>query len=56
MADGNNFIAKVPLSWKKSFRQGVVIPHKMRHCSDCKNDSLCDRCDTPKEKILSKSE
>ena len=45
MADGDNLIAKVPLSWKKSFSRGVVIPHKMRNCSDCKNDSLCDRCD-----------
>ena len=45
MADGDNLIAKVSLSWKKSFSQGVVIPHKMRNCSDCKNDCLCDRCD-----------
>ena len=45
MADGDNLIAKVPLSWKKSFSQGVVIPHKMRYCTDCKNDSLCDSCD-----------
>ena len=45
MADGGKLIAKVPLKWKKSFRQGVVIPHKMKNCSDCKIDSLCDRCD-----------
>ena len=45
MADGDNLIAKVPLSWKKSFSQGVVIPHKMRNCIDCKKDILCDRCD-----------
>ena len=30
MADGDNSIAKVPLSWKKSFSQGVVIPPKMK--------------------------
>ena len=24
---------------------GVVIPHKMRNCTDCKNDSLRDNCD-----------
>ena len=30
MADGDNLIAKVPLSWKKSFSQGVVVPHKMK--------------------------
>ena len=45
MADGDKLVAKVPLSWKKSFSQGVVIPHKMRHCTDCKNNSLCDRFD-----------
>ena len=36
---------KISLSWKKSSSQGVVVPHKMKSCSDCKNDSLCDRCD-----------
>ena len=45
MADGDNLIAKVPLSRKKSFSQGVVIPHKMRNCSDCKKDVLCEICD-----------
>ena len=45
MADGDKLIAKVPLSWKKSFSRGVVIPHKMRNCSDCINDILCDNCD-----------
>ena len=45
VADGGKLIAKVPLSWKKSFSQGVVIPHQMKSCSDCKIDSLCDRCD-----------
>ena len=42
MADGGKLIAKVPLSWKKSFIQGVVIPHKMRKCTDCRKDILCD--------------
>ena len=45
MADGDKLVAKVPLSWKKSFNQGVVIPHKMRNCSDCTEDILCDDCD-----------
>ena len=45
MADGDKLVAKVPLSWKKSFSQGVVIPHKMRNCTDCKEDILCDDCD-----------
>ena len=45
MADGDKLVAIVPLSWKKSFSQGVVIPHKMRNCSDCTKDILCDDCD-----------
>ena len=45
MADGDKLVAKVPLSWKKSFSQGVVIPHKMRNCHYCKKDILCDICD-----------
>ena len=45
MVGGDNLIAKVPLSWKKIFSHGVVIPHKMRYCTDCKIDSLCDICD-----------
>ena len=24
---------------------GVEIPHKMRNCTDCKKDFLCDNCD-----------
>ena len=44
MADGKNLIAKVPLSWKRSFSQGVIIPHKMRYCVDCKEDILCESC------------
>ena len=38
MFDGGKLVAKVPLSWKKSFSQGFVIPHKMRNCSDCTNE------------------
>ena len=45
LANGGNLIAKVPLSWKKSFSQGDVIPHKMRNCSNCTKDILCDNCD-----------
>ena len=33
------------MSWKKSFSQGAVIPHKMKSCGDCKKDTLCDNCD-----------
>ena len=45
MFEGDKLVAKVPLSLKKSFSQGVVIPHKMRNCTECKKDILCDSCD-----------
>ena len=45
MADGNNLTAKVPLSWKKSFSQGVEEPHKIRYCNKCTKDILCHDCD-----------
>ena len=45
MFDGGKLIGKVPLSWKKSFSMGVVIPHKMRNCNKCDRGSLCDDCD-----------
>ena len=45
MFGGDKLIAKVPLSWKKSFSRGVVIPHKMRNCNKCIKDILCDDCD-----------
>ena len=34
-----------PLSCKKSYSQGVVIPHKIRNCGECQKDILCDGCD-----------
>ena len=45
MANGGKLLAKGPLSWKKSFSQCVVIPHKMKNCTVCKKDILCDDCD-----------
>ena len=45
MLNGDKLQAKIPLSWKKSFSQGIVIPHKMRNCNKCSKDQLCDDCD-----------
>ena len=45
MADGDKLIAKVPLSSKKSFSEGVVFLQKMKDCIDCEKDILCDNCD-----------
>ena len=45
MAGGGKLADKGPLSWKKSFSQGIVIPHKMRSCNKCIKDILRDQCD-----------
>ena len=45
MFEGDKLVAKVPLSWKKGFSLGVILPHKMRNCTDCKKDILCESCD-----------
>ena len=42
---GDKLIAKVPLSWRKSFNMGVVIPHKTGNCNKRAKDVLCDECD-----------
>ena len=42
---GDELIAKTPLSWKKSFSYGVIIPHKMRICQKCTKDILCEGWD-----------
>ena len=43
--DGDKLIAKLPLSWKKSFSQGVLIPHKMKNYGKCKKNIPCENCD-----------
>ena len=45
MFTGDKLVAKVPLSWKKLFSMGVVIPHKIKSCNKCTKDILCDECD-----------
>ena len=45
MFNGDKLIAKVPLSWKRSFSVGVVNPHKRRNCNKCAKDIFCDYCD-----------
>ena len=45
MLYGDKLATKVPKSWKKSFNSCVVIPHKLRNCSECTNEILCENCD-----------
>ena len=35
MLKGNTIQAKLPLSWKKSFESGIIIPKKLRYCTEC---------------------
>ena len=44
MFEGDKLMATVPLSWKKSYYIGVVIPHKMRNWNICTKDILSDDC------------
>ena len=44
MFDCDKIVARIPLSWKKSFSYGVVIPHKMRNCNECGKNIFCDGC------------
>ena len=34
----------LPRSWKKSFKDGIVIPVKIRRCNKCIGEILCDEC------------
>ena len=46
MYEGKAVEGKFPLSWKKSFDSGVIIPCKMRECEECDGDKLCEECDS----------
>ena len=45
MFEGDKLVAKVLLTWKKSFSMGAVIPYKIKNCNKCAKDILCDGCD-----------
>ena len=45
MLKGNTIQAKLPLSWKKSFESGIIIPKKLRYCTNCRENIICDNCD-----------
>ena len=44
MKEGKKISAMLPRSWKKSFDGGIFIPKKMRFCSECNDEKLCDKC------------
>ena len=43
--DGDNLIAKVPLSWKKGFSYCIIKPDKVRDCNNCTKNLICENCD-----------
>ena len=45
MCNDDKLIAKVPVSWEKSFSMGVVFPHKLKKCNKSVKCILCDGCD-----------
>ena len=44
MWEGKKITAMLPRSWKKSFKNGIIIPTKMRQCNECKDGKLCTTC------------
>ena len=46
MKEGKSVSSKFPLSWKKSFSDGVVIPTRDRYCNKCSDDYICEDCES----------
>ena len=44
MLEGKKISAMLPRPWKKSFDNGIVIPVKMKRCSEGKSRILSDEC------------
>ena len=41
MLEGKKSYAELPLSRKKGFEKGVVVPSKIRESDSCKDDEVC---------------
>ena len=44
MLEGEKTSDMLPVSWKKSIVNGIVIPVKMKCCSECRDKIFCDEC------------
>ena len=44
MQEGKKIVGSFPLSWKKCFETGIIIPSKTRDCENCKENNLCEDC------------
>ena len=49
MQEGKKVVSKFPLSCKKSFESGVIIPSKDRKCENCGN--LCEACELKTKQV-----
>ena len=41
----DNYLAKIPLGWKKSVGYGIIIPQRMGNCKKCSEDIIREGCD-----------
>ena len=41
---GKKVSAMLPRSWKKIFKNVIVLPTKMRRCNECKDGIVCTKC------------
>ena len=46
MQEGKSVSSKFPLSWKKAFSDGVIIPTRDRYCNKCSDDYICEDCES----------
>ena len=51
MQEGKKVVGTFPLSWKKSFETGVIIPSKTRDCEICKENALCEDCNLKTKQV-----
>ena len=44
MIKGKKVSALLPKGWKESFDSGIIVPTKMRICSECNDKKMCGKC------------
>ena len=44
MLEGKKISTMLPISWKKSFNNGIVMPAKNGRCDKCRGKILCATC------------
>ena len=44
MLEGKKITAMLPNSWKTTFNNGVLIPTKLRFCTEFNDKKMCNNC------------